>query len=570
MRSQTVFWLISLLVQFKIYMSFALVNPILPGWNPDPTILRVGSDYFIATSTFEYFPGHPIYHSTNLVDWELIGHALGRPSQLSLLGTPSDAGAWAPGLRYHNGIFYLTSTVRYVYTYELRLFPRSFFVTTTDIFSNEWSDPIYFDALGYDADLFWDTNGDVYNTWSGINNAIDKIYGIYQNKVDITTGNSLTPAELIFTGTLPDNSSARPEGPHVYLINSTYYLLIAEGGSGPEHRSTIQRSPSPSGPWESNPTNPILYNGANLSLPVQYTGHADFVQDTDGQWWGVALGVRPQTIGDFNHIQLGRETFLFPVTFDSQGWPVFNYGQPLSTEISGVLTNKPHLSTFYDEFTSSNTLGNSYYFLRTPYKPFHSLTARAGFLRLFGNSYALGDRDTPALLLRKQTSYNETFETVLDGFNPESNSTEAGVTVFYGDFAHNDIGLVGSSDGSGNRVVVTRIMRPAEQVGPWALTTTNSTVTTVTYTPLLTKSDPVKLVIVGNPTSYSLGFAEENDLNTSKEITYTATFDSISMSVPPVNDFFFKGASFGVYNTGNGRPSLSPADIMYWKQIPGA
>ncbi|KAJ3915636.1 glycosyl hydrolase [Lentinula edodes] len=513
------------------------INPILPGWNPDPTILRVGSDYFIATSTFEYFPGHPIYHSTNLVDWELIGHALNKPSQLSLFGTPSDAGAWAPGLRYHNGTFYLTSTVRYVYTYELRLFPRSFFVTTTDIFSNEWSDPVYFDALGYDADLFWDINGDVYNTWSGINNAIDKIYGIYQNKIDITTGNSLTPAELIFTGTLPDNSSARPEGPHIYLINSTYYLLIAEGGSGPAHQSTIQRGPSPSGPWENNPANPILFNGANLSLPVQYTGHADIVQAPSGEWWGVALGVRPQTEGDFDHIQLGKETFLFPVTFDSDGWPVFNHGLPLSTEITGVeLPDKAHLSTFYDDFSSSSssTFDNSYYFLRTPYKPFHSFTTRPGFLRLLANAYALGDRDSPALILRKQTSYAERFETVLD-FMPNSNLTEAGATVFYGDFAHNDIGVMGGADGGGERFIVTRLIRPAEQVGPWALTTTNSTVTTITYTPLSTKSDPVKLVIVGNSTSYSLGFSEGKytDLD-AVEITYTATFDSVSMSVMPV------------------------------------
>ncbi|KAF9074463.1 glycosyl hydrolase [Rhodocollybia butyracea] len=555
MRVDTLFYVFSWLA-----LSFALVNPILPGWNPDPTILRVGSDYFIATSSFEYFPGYPIYHSTDLVDWTLIGHALHTPSHLSLFGTPSDAGAWGASLRYHDGTFYLTGTVRYVYTYELRLFPRSFFVTTTDIFSNNWSDPVYLDALGYDADLFWDTNGDVYNTWSGINNAIDKIYSIYQNKIDITTGNSLTPAEVIFTGTLPDNSTARPEGPHLYLINSTYYLLIAEGGSGPEHRSTIQRGPSSSGPWENNPANPILFNGANLSLPVQWTGHSDIVQAPDGQWWGVALGVRPQ--GDLNHIQLGRETFLFPVIFE-QDWPVFNHGQPLSIETPNILSDKSHLSNFYDNF-SENTLGISYYFLRNPYKTFHSLTSRPGYLRLKGNSYALGDRDNSALILRKQTSYEETFETVLDGFTPASNLTEAGATIYYGDFAHQDIGITGSADGGGNRFIVTRTITAAEQAGPWALTTLNNTITTVTYTPLSTKSDPVKLVIVGHPTSYSLGFAEGNDTS----VMFTTTLDSMWMSVPPVNDFFFKGAAFGVYSTGNGRPILNPADFAYWNQTP--
>ncbi|KAF5371570.1 hypothetical protein D9758_003442 [Tetrapyrgos nigripes] len=554
---------------FAFGSTFALINPILSGWNPDPSIVRIGEDYFIATSTFEYFPGHPIYHSKNLVDWTLIGHALNRPSQLSLLGTPSDAGVWAPGLRYHNGTFYLTSTTRYVYTSEFRLFPRSFYVTTQDIFSNSWSDPIYFDFLGYDADLFWDVNDDVYVTWTGINNAIDKIYGIYQSKIDLETGDSLTPAEHIFSGTLPNNSSARPEGPHVYLLNRTYYLLIAEGGTDSHHRSTIQRGPSPSGPWESNPANPILFNGADLSLPVQDTGHADLVEAPDGSWWGVALGVRPQQ-SNFSHIQLGRETFLFPVTWES-GWPVINHGEPLSEHIEGVLEDTSHLSDYFNDFTNSSELDNSFYFLRTPYKRFHSLSARPGYLRLNGNGYAVGDRDSPALLLRKQTSYEETFETKIDGFTPASNLTEAGVTIFYGDFLHNDIGITGV-DSSGSetveRFIVTRTKVQAQQVGPWLLTSDNNTITTVTHTPLQTSSDAVRLVIVGNSTNYKLGFAE-GDADDAP-VTFTAEIDGAALSIPTAGGFFFKGASFGIYNTGNGKPTLVPADFAYWKQTPGS
>ncbi|KAJ7982838.1 glycoside hydrolase family 43 protein [Mycena polygramma] len=539
----------------------ALLNPILPGWNPDPSILRVGTDYFIATSTFEYFPGHPIYHSTDLVTWELIGHGLNRPSQLSLFGTPIDAGLWAPSLRYHSPTktFYLASTARYAYTAEYRLFPRSFYVTTKNIFADSWSDPIYFDALGYDTDLFWDTNGDVYATWSGINDAVDKIYSIYQNKIDITTGTSLTDAQLIFHGTLPDNSTARPEGPHIYHINSTYYLLIAEGGSGPAHRSTIQRGPSPSGPWESNPSNPILFNGADLSLPVQDTGHSDIVQAPDGSWWGVALGVRPQN-GDFNHQQLGRETFLFPVTWED-GWPVFNGGNPISEHIEGVLKDKSPLATYFDDFTS-HSLDLGFYFLCTPYKTFHSLAARPGFLRLNANAFALGDRDNPALILRKQTSYEETFETQLD-FTPRSNLTEAGVTIFYSDLLHNDIGIIG--DGNGGRHIITRTSVQAVQVGPWALTYTNSTITTVSSIPLATATGPVRFKIIGNSTSYSLGYAEGSS---TADFIFPITIDAVLLSVPPVGGFFFKGAAFGVYNTGNGKPSLAPADFEYWKQTP--
>ncbi|KAK7438643.1 hypothetical protein VKT23_017976 [Stygiomarasmius scandens] len=556
--------------------AFALINPILPGWNPDPSIVRVGDDYFIATSTFEYFPGHPIYHSKNLVDWSLVGHALNRPSQLTLLGTPSDAGVWAPGLRYHNGTFYLTSTTRYVYTSELRLFPRSFYVSTQDIISNDWSDPVYFDFLGYDADLFWDVNDDVYVTWSGINNAIDKIYGIYQSKIDLETGDSLTPAEKIFAGTLPNNSSARPEGPHVYLINGTYYLLIAEGahnyqqfvsakkaflgGTDVHHRSTIQRGPSPSGPWENNPANPILFNGANLSLPDQDTGHADIVEAPDGSWWGVALGVRPQQ-SNFSHIQLGRETFLFPVTWES-GWPVFNHDEALSEHIEGVLEDTSHLSDYFNDFDDSS-LDNTFYFLRTPYKAFHSLAANPGYLRLKGNSYAVGDRDNPALLLRKQASYEETFETRIDDFSPTTNLTEAGATIFYGDFLHNDIGITGDPSGSGERFIVTRTIVQATQIGPWSLTSDNNTIKTVDYIPLQTISDPIKLVIQGNSTGYKLGFAEGDG-----PVTFTADVDSAALSIAPAGGFFFKGASFGIYNTGNGMPTLVPADFAYWKQTP--
>ncbi|KAJ7688997.1 glycosyl hydrolase [Mycena rosella] len=508
----------SFIIAFLSVQAFGLINPILPGWNPDPSILRVGSDYFIATSTFEYFPGHPIYHSTDLVTWTLIGHGLNRPSQLSLFGTPSDAGIWAPALRYHapTQMFYLSSTARYAYTAEYRLFPRSFYVTTKNIFANSWSDPIYFDALGYDTDIFWDTNGDVYSTWSGINNAVDKIY---------------TPSPSLISGI---------------------------GGAGPEHRSTIQRGPSPSGPWESNPKNPILFNGPDLSLPVQDTGHSDLVEGPDGSWWGVALGVRPQN-GDFNHQQLGRETFLFPVTWEN-GWPVFNGGNPLSEHIEGVLQDKSPLVAYLNDFTS-HTLDLAFYFLRTPYKAFHSLTARPGYLRLNANSFALGDRDSPALLLRKQTSYEETFETELD-FAAPTNLTEAGVTIFYSDLLHNDLGIVG--DGDGGRQIVTRTNVQGVQVGPWALVYTNSTITTVAYHPLTTASGPIRFKIVGNSTSYSLGYAE----GSSTEFIFPTKIDSVLLSVPPVGGFFFKGAAFGVYNTGNGKPSLAPADFAYWKQTP--
>ncbi|KAG5636021.1 hypothetical protein H0H81_009371 [Sphagnurus paluster] len=381
--------------------------------------------------------------------------------------------------------------------------------------------------------------------------------GIWQNKIDISTGNSLTPAEKIFSGTLPNNSSARPEGPHIYRVNGTYYLLIAEvrlfeyplGGTDINHRATIQRGPSPSGPWETNPSNPILYNGADLSNSVQNTGHADIVQGADGQWWGVALG---------------RETFLFPVTWDA-GWPVFNNGHPLTEHLPSVLHDVSPLAQYDNSFTSTE-LDASFYFVRTPYKPFHSLTARRGFLRIYANAYAPGDRDSAALVLRKQTSYTETFETSLDAFVPRDNLTEAGVSVYYGDLLHNEIGVSGAEGDGEGRFVIVRTIFQAEQVGPWALTTANCTVVTVKRYKLATPNAPVRFKVVAEPTSYKLGYAEGDN----EEFTFPATIDSAALSLAPAGGFFFKGASFGIYNTGNGRPSLIPADFKYWKQTPGS
>ncbi|KAF7305431.1 Non-reducing end alpha-L-arabinofuranosidase BoGH43B [Mycena chlorophos] len=574
----------------------ALINPILPGWNPDPSITRVGADYFLATSSFEYFPGHPIYHSTDLYSWRLIGHALNRPSQLALFGTPEDGGLWGPTLRYHEetATFHLFSTARYAYTAEYRLFPRSFFVMTKDIWANSWSDPVYFDNLGYDQGVFWDPSGDVYAVWSGINNAVEKIYSIYQSKIDIHTGSALTPSQIIFRGVLPDNSTARPEGPHLYLINDTYYLLIAEGGSTPEHRSTIQRGPSPSGPWEENPANPILFNGANESLPVQYTGHADIVEGPDGRWWGVALGTRPQRPGDFTHMQLGRETFLFPVTWVA-GWPVFNGGQPLAEHLPGVLEDVSPLKTYESDFASIKTEQelwlDGYYALRTPYKPFWSTTAREGYLRLSANAYAVGDRDSPALLLRKQTAYTETFEVELDFTPPPTNPSgvdalygpnglnsgfglgpEAGVSVFYSDLLHNEIGVVGGgllstgngSAGTAARALVARQTTLNTQVGPWQLVYTNSTLTNTAFYPLSTTTGPIRFRVSASPLSYTLSYAESGDAN----FTDVLEIDSSALSVPPTGGFFFQGAAFGMYNTGNGQVSLAPADFRDVKQIP--
>lgn len=296
------------------------------------------------------------------------------------------------------------------------------------------------------------------------------------------------------------------------------------GGTDVHHQTTFQRGPSPSGPWENNPNNPILFNGANLSLPVQDTGHSDLVELEDGTWWGSALAVRPQE-GNFSHQQLGREPYIFPVTWED-GWPVFNGGDPISEHLEGVLEDVNPVKPYYNDF-SDTSLDESFFYMRTPYKTFHSLTARPGYLRIKGSAYAPGDRDSPAMLMRKQTSYEQTLEVQLE-FRPTSNLTEAGVSVLVGDNMHNDIAVTGDFAGSGKRYIVARTLRPATQVGPWALTTTNNTITEVSYAELGTEDEPVTLTIIGNSTEYTLGYAEGNS-----PFTALLAFDSVSLSVPP-------------------------------------
>nr|XP_031859688.1 uncharacterized protein CI109_004963 [Kwoniella shandongensis]KAA5526760.1 hypothetical protein CI109_004963 [Kwoniella shandongensis] len=553
-------FILTLLLTVTSVLGF--INPIIPGFNPDPSILAVGDDYFIVTSTFEFYPGHPIYHSKDLIDWKLIGHALNRPSQLRLYAGPPEGGIWAPTLRYYNGLYYLFTTNRWVYSSELRQQSRSFYVTTNDIFGGVWSDPIYIDVLGYDPDIFVEdeSDGTAWITRCDINNNTAKIYGIYQNKIDLATGQQITPDELIFNGSLPLNSTARPEGPHLYKKDNYYYLLIAEGGTGVYHRSTIQRGPTPSGPWESYSGNPLIYNGVDpdpSTQPIQATGHSDIIQTADGQWWGTCLGIRPQG-GNMTRAQLGRETFLFPVTWTDDGWPVFNNNQSIGLVGPGLYNRTLDWSSFHDSY-DSDKLDESYYYLRTPYAPIYSLTARPGYLRLHGTPISLGDRDTPSILLRKQTAFNQLFETSLE-FEPDSPKQEAGMTAFYSDFFHQDIAVTQCPSGNGSRCVVWRWVVNNNATATSPVVIGNATNVTTQYYPI--PAGPVKLAIKAEETRYNFGYAVNGE-----EVSYVGSIDSVWVYSAPVGYSLFKGAHFGLYSQGGERSMFNnPADFDYWSQ----
>ncbi|MBL7498235.1 family 43 glycosylhydrolase [Frankia sp. CNm7] len=304
------------------------VNPILPGFHPDPTICRVGDDHYLATSSFEYFPGVPIFHSTNLTDWEQIGNVLTRPTQLNVTTglAGASAGIYAPTLRHHDGRFWLITTNRA----DIR---KGHLLVHTDDPAGAWSEPTYVDgAIGIDPDLAWDVDGTCHVSWTMPG------AGILQAALDPGSGKLLTEQRTLWRGT----GLAHPEGPHLVHHDDWWYLVIAEGGTERGHAVSVARSRTITGPFVANSANPILTR-AGTDHPVQNTGHADLVELADGTWAMVHLGVRPRGTTPQFHVN-GRETFLAGVDW-VDGWP---------TVVEDRFAPEAAATSFVDDFSASS------------------------------------------------------------------------------------------------------------------------------------------------------------------------------------------------------------------------
>lgn len=405
-------------------------NPIIPGFHPDPSICRAGEDFYLVTSSFEYFPGVPIFHSRDLVSWRLIGHCLTRRSQLQLDGVKASDGIYAPTIRFHEGRFYMVVTSVVLRENGTKT-TVNFYVTAGNP-AGEWSEPIFVEQRGIDPSLFFDADGKVYFTSNGTGWA--EVRGAYQCEIDIATGSALTETRFLWPGT----GGQYPEAPHLFKRGDFYYLMLAEGGTEAGHMVTISRSASPWGPFEPCPRNPLLTHRSVMS-PIAATGHADFVEDQHGNWWAVFLGIRWSEYG-WHH--LGRETFLAPMRWDADGWPEINGGKPVALQMEVESGLPPHpwpAEPERDDFEGGR-LGLSWNFLRNPREADCSLAARPGWLRLRCAPATLDDLDSPAFIGRRQEHFICDVSTLID-FSPQTESEEAGLTVLIDNQHHCEVAI---------------------------------------------------------------------------------------------------------------------------------
>ncbi len=408
-------------------------NPIIPGFHPDPSICRVGEDYYLVNSSFEYFPGVPIYHSRDLMNWHQIGHCLTRESQLPLGGVNASDGIYAPTIRYHDGRFYMVTTNVNG--------GGNFYVWTEDP-AGEWSEPIWVAQKGIDPSLLFDS-GKVYFTSNGTNWA--PVRGIYQCEIDIATGKQLTETKFLWTG----NGGSYPEAPHLFHIGDWYYLTVAEGGTAECHTVTIARSRDPYGPFESCPHNPIITH-RSLMNDIQATGHADLVEDHHGNWWAVFLGYR---YGEYSWHHLGRETYLAPVEW-IDGWPVVNGGEKVlcTMEVDRPMTPCPWPAPAERDDFDASSFGFAWNHLRNPDPSLYSLTERPGSLRLTCSAPTIDDLASPSFIGRRQEHFECEAATLLD-FDPTSENEEAGLCVLADNKHHYEVAVTLRS---GKRSVIVR------------------------------------------------------------------------------------------------------------------
>ena len=390
-------------------------NPVLKGFYPDPSVCRANGKYYMVCSSFQYFPGVPLFESEDLVNWKQIGHVLTRKSQVMLDKINSSGGVFAPTIRCNNGRFYMVTTNDTTH--------ENFYVYTDDIYG-EWSEPIIVKQGGIDPSLYFE-NGRTFFISNGADD--NGINGVTQCEIDIETGEKLSESRNIWQG----SGGRYLESPHIYKIGNYYYLMAAEGGTEYGHMITYARSGNIWGPFENFPKNPVLTNRNKAPFIIQGIGHGDLIEDYNGNWHILCLGFRQIHMWMPYH-NLGREVFLIPVQFDEKGW--FTAGEDgtcaESYEIPGDFVQE-----YKQKYTFENTDWNiDWCYLRHPIIVNYELSENKAILH--GTSITLDEIDSPTFIGMRQRDF--CFELSV---NVSVDDGEAGVTVYMCESEHYDVAV---------------------------------------------------------------------------------------------------------------------------------
>ncbi|WP_071130633.1 glycoside hydrolase family 43 protein [Enterococcus timonensis] len=488
-------------------------NPIIAGFSPDPSICRVGKDYYLVNSSFSYFPGVPIYHSYDLENWEFIGNILNRESQLPLKEVTHSNGIFAPTIRYHKGKFHLITT---------NVSHGGTFIVTADLPTGPWSEPHYLPTEGIDPSLFFDENGHSYYLGTrpsrkGLH--YEGNWEIWIQEIDLDTFELLGVSTTIWQGAL--RNVIWPEGPHLYRRGEYYYLLIAEGGTGDNHAITVARSKEIDDWYQGNPRNPILtHRHLGKEYPIQNVGHGDLVETADGEWFLVCLGQRPVK-GASN---LGRETFLANVVWEND-WPVINPGL-------GHLVCSEEFENQNEVYDFKKGKPDCALFLRNPFE--ENYVFQQDGLDLILAKETVADLSTISYLGFRQKTFFYRLQTEVT-FQPVQLLEEAGLLILQSDSA--SIRLVLRLESEGLLIQVRKISIEGEEV----------------LASRKISAKIVKLEIQQENQELSFYFTESAEIS----VLLISGVDSRFLSTEYAGGFV--GNTFGVYGSSNGRASSTRA-----------
>ncbi|MBP7507843.1 MAG: glycoside hydrolase family 43 protein [Prolixibacteraceae bacterium] len=502
-------------------------NPILPGWYSDPSICTNGKDFFLVTSTFVNFPGVPIFHSTDLVNWKQIGHVLSRESQLiNMIGQHTSGGIFAPAISYnpHNETYYMITT---------NVGAGNFFVKTKNPFG-EWSDPIMLpEVQGIDPSFFFDVDGKAYI----VNNDAPEGPALYDGhrairiqEFDVETEKTFGPRKVLVNGGIHfEDKPVWIEGPHIYNINGKYFLMAAEGGTSVNHSEVILRGDSPMGPYKAWDKNPILtqrHLDPSRPEPITCAGHADLAQTAEGDWWSVFLACRPID-GKFEN--LGRETFLLPVRWSEDGFPYMTQGDeeiPMIVQKKGITKNsKVTFGNFsVTENFDSTKLSMEWMTMRTPAKDMYSLTDHPGYISIKCSENPATEMKTPAFVCRRIQHHK--FECSTDMyFNPADEKETAGL-LLYKDEKHQYFFSTGI-EGEQKYVSLNKVSKDGTEV--------------IAKENIGKKADMITMTIKSSGTNFSFYYST-GDI---KSKLLADNVDAFHLST--ANSFGFTGTTIGMY-----------------------